>query len=64
MDSSGLEDMFSLIGNVCSAEVHLGRGQVEMSTQEEAANGALHFHGQTVEGHRLMVAVKRARVAK
>ena len=61
MDSSSLEDLFTRVGNVLSARVvcegasSLGRGFVEMSTREEAENGALHFNGQVVSGCKILV---------
>jgi RNA recognition motif-containing protein len=63
MDASGLEDMFTLIGNVRLARIvyqegstnSIGRGLVEMSTRQEAEDCALHFNGQTMSGNTLMV---------
>lgn len=63
IDSSMLEDMFSLVGNVRKAVIQFdaatglsrGFGFVEMSTSEEARNCVLHFDGQKKEGSTLMV---------
>lgn len=62
-DSSMLEDMFTIVGNVRNAQVVFdgvtgkskGFGIVEMSTAEEAQDGILHFHGQVKQGHSLVV---------
>lgn len=62
-DSSMLEDMFTMVGNVRNAQVMVdaatgkskGYGVVEMSTAEEAQDGILHFHGQVKNGQSLVV---------
>lgn len=58
VDSSTLEDMFTIVGNVQSASVVIdlktgmskGCGYVEMSTEQEAADCIQRFHGQMAEG--------------
>lgn len=63
IDSSTLEHMFSLIGNVRKAVIQTdassglsrGFGIVEMSTSEEARDCVLHFNGQKKDGHTLIV---------
>ncbi len=63
VDASDLEDMFTVVGNVRSAQVlfgadstvSLGRGVVQMTTREEAENGKLYFNGKIMEGRALMV---------
>lgn len=63
INSSALEDMFTLVGNVRKARVeqdpdsgaNLGRGSVEMATREEAENCVHHFHQQAVNGQKLVV---------
>ncbi len=69
VDSSDLEDMFSVVGNVRSARVtldpesgvSLGRGCVVMSTTEEAANCVLHFHLQPMQGQKLFACLGEPR---
>ncbi len=60
---STLEDMFSLIGNVKSAQVvcdpqsglSLGVAIIEMGTAEEAEDCILHYNGKAVEGQTMHV---------
>jgi len=63
IDSSTLEDMFTMVGNVSKAAIEIdgttglsrGRGYVEMSTAQEAQNCIDHFNGQSKGGNRLAV---------
>ena len=63
IDSSTLEDMFTIIGNVTSANVvrdqetgaSQGFGYVEMSTRKEAEDCIFLFNGQDKMGQTLMV---------
>jgi len=58
-----LEDMFTIIGNVRSAQIVLDAvagdsrrfGLVEMSTEEEARDGIRYFNGQVKEDLTLVV---------
>lgn len=67
IDSSTLEDMFSVVGNVRKAVIQVdavtgmsrGSGSVEMSTTEEARNCVLHFDGQRNEGKTLLVRTEK-----
>lgn len=62
-DSSMLEDMFTVIGNVKKARVEMdtfsglsrGFGFVEMSTNEEAQDCIHYFNGQITKGSTLSV---------
>lgn len=70
IDSSDLEDMFSIVGNVCKATVMVdsvsglsqGFATVEMSTPQEARDCVLHFNGQRKEG-RVLIVREEKRVA-
>lgn len=54
MDASGLEDMFTSVGNVVRARMAgAGQGYVEMCTPEDMQNCVLHFHGQIKDGKTL-----------
>lgn len=72
VDSSALEDMFTLIGNVRTARVELdeasgtsrGVGHVEMMTAQEAQDGISHFNGQSKGGQRLAVREDKPHVPK
>lgn len=54
-DSSKLEDLFSVVGNVRSAVINGRSAMVEMSTPDEAQNCISYFNGQVTEQHTLMV---------
>src|SRR6266404_7668072 len=64
VDSSDLEDIFTMVGNVQSAQVVIDTltglskcvGYVEMSTVQEAADCIARFHNQPHEGQILSVA--------
>jgi RNA recognition motif-containing protein len=64
VDSSDLEDLFTMVGNVQSAQVVIDTltglskcvGYVEMSTAQEAADCIQRFHNQPVSGQILSVA--------
>ena len=56
VDASALEDMFTLVGDVCRVTVESsGVGRVEMSNAEQAQDGIAHFHGQVSGGQILVV---------
>src|SRR5580698_2500905 len=63
IDSSDLEDMFTNVGNVQSAQVIIDTltglskcvGYVEMSTEQEAVDCIQRFHGQPNDGQILSV---------
>ena len=64
VDSSDLEDIFTMVGNVQSAQVVRDSdtgaskcvGYVEMSTAQEANDCIQRFHGQPLSGQVLSVA--------
>ena len=70
VDSSALEDIFTIVGNVQSASVVIdiatglskGCGYVEMSTEQEAADCIQKFHGQMAEGSVISVVEDKSTV--
>jgi RNA recognition motif-containing protein len=63
IDASELEDIFTTVGNVESAQVAiddvtgkgLGVGYIVMSTEQEAADCIARFHGQRQDGQVIAV---------
>lgn len=63
VDSSDLEDMFTIVGDVRVAKVErnletgtsIGIGRVEMSNIQQAQDCIEHFNGQSTQGHVLAV---------
>ncbi len=54
-DTTGLEILFSTIGNVETASIVSGFGIVDMSTETEAVNCVEYFNGQEHDGNLLRV---------
>jgi|SRR5665213_1674209 len=71
VDSSDLEDMFTIVGNVQSAQVVIDTltgmskcvGYVEMSTEQEAVDCIQRFHNQPTDGQILSVAKDQPHVS-
>lgn len=72
IDSKGLEEIFSGVGNVTSAQVIIDRdsgrskgfGFVEMSTEEEAAKAIRELNGTSQDGRAIAVSEAKPQASR